>query len=71
MSPPGHLSAGYTLYRTGTKYRAGQKVTELGLERDCLRKGTLVINVSMGVHGEGEESRWAGIYLSDLPSHFR
>ena len=49
----------------------GSKVTEVGLERDGFRKGTLVINVSMEVPGEGEESGWAGIYLSDLPQQLR
>jgi hypothetical protein len=37
-------------------------VTEMGIERDGLRSGSLVINVSMGA----EETGWAGIYLTEL-----
>ncbi len=42
--------------------RAALPVTEMGIERDGLRSGSLVITVSMG----SEETGWAGIYLTDL-----
>lgn len=46
----------------------GSKVVELGLEREALRNGLLVINVSMAVPGSTEEdSGWAGIYYTVLP----
>jgi hypothetical protein len=37
-------------------------VTEVGIERDGLRGSNLVINASMG----GEETGWAGVYLTDV-----
>jgi len=41
---------------------AALPVTEMGIERDGLRSGTLVINASMGA----EETGWSGIYLTEV-----
>ncbi len=46
----------------------GSKVVALGLEREGLRNGVLVVNVSMVVPGSTEEDTgWAGIYYCVLP----
>ncbi len=47
---------------------ADSVVTEMGIERDGFRDGIVAITVSSAVPGAaGEETGWAGIYVSVLP----
>jgi hypothetical protein len=47
---------------------AGSVVTEVGIERDGFRNGILTLTVSSAVPGSlGEDTGWAGIYISILP----
>ena len=46
----------------------GSVVTEVGIERDGFRNGILALTVSSAVPGSlGEDTGWAGIYVSILP----
>lgn len=60
------LDTGYTGQSVDPEAPFGSTIVELGLERDGLRNGMLVINASMGIPGLSEPG-WAGIYLAVLP----